>query len=229
MAKSAVLSLPKRAINKLRRGLFPLDSFLKEVSGVIHVGANTGQERHRYAALGLNVLWVEPNPVVFEELRSNIADLPNQSACRYLVAEEQGKEYTFHISNGGAQASSILDMAKVQDIWPDVEFTHEIQITATTLGRVIDTEHVDLQKYGALVLDTQGSELLVLKGAIPVLSQFRFVKSEVANFESYAGCCRLDDLTDFMRQQGFELTRKVPFASTRDSGGTYYDVLYRRL
>jgi hypothetical protein len=29
--------------------LFSLDRFLKDCSGVIHVGANSGQERHLYA------------------------------------------------------------------------------------------------------------------------------------------------------------------------------------
>jgi FkbM family methyltransferase len=229
MVNSGALNITKRAINKLKRGLFPLDSFLKEVPGVIHVGANTGQERNRYAALDLNVVWVEPNPAVYEVLRSNISGFAKQSAYCYLLAEEPGREYTFHISNDGAQASSILDMARVQDIWPDVEFTHEMQIAATTLADVIHVEKIDLRNYGALVLDTQGSELLVLRGAIPVLKRFQFVKSEVADFESYTGCCRLDELTEFMSQHGFVITRKAPFARTRDSSGTYYDVLYRRL
>jgi FkbM family methyltransferase len=229
MVNSATLSIPKRAINKLRRSLFPLDSFLKAVQGVIHVGANTGQERNRYAALHLNVLWVEPNPAAFETLRSNISGLEKQSAYRNLLAEEHGKEYTFRISNDGAQASSILEMARVQDIWPGIEFTHEIRMVATTLAHLIDAEQIDLQNYGALVLDTQGSELLVLKGAIPVIRRFRFVKSEAADFESYNGCCRLDELTSFMNQHGFVMTRKMPFASTRDNRSTYFDVLYRRM
>jgi hypothetical protein len=32
-----------------RLELFSLDRFLKDCSGVIHVGANSGQERHLYA------------------------------------------------------------------------------------------------------------------------------------------------------------------------------------
>lgn len=219
----------RKAINKLRRCLFPVDSFLKDVPGVLHIGANTGQERNRYAALGLNVLWVEPIPAVFEVLRANIAAFPKQRACCSLLAAEDGKEYTFHISNNGGVSSSILDFAKHREIWPDVQFTDEIHLKATTLARLIDVEQIDLRGYGALVLDTQGSELLVLKGAVPVLDRFRFVKTEVADFESYTGCCQLAELTEFMRRQGFALSRKAPFANTRDGAGTYYDVLYRRL
>ena len=52
------------------------------------------------------------------------------------------------------------------------------------------------------------------------------MKSEVADFESYAGCCQLDDLSDFMHKQRF-LSRKVPFFAV-GGVGTYYDVLFRR-
>jgi FkbM family methyltransferase len=217
-----------RAINKSRRLLFPVDSFLKEVPGVIHVGANTGQEREHYASLGLNVVWVEPIPAVFEVLRSNISGFPNQSAYCCLLAAEHGTEYTFHIANNGGKSSSIFDLGECNKIWSYVHFTDDMPITATTLTRMIENEQIDLSKYKALVLDTQGSELLVLQGAIPVLERFKYVKAEVANFEVYAGCCQLAELTDFMRQHGFAVSRKSPFAA-RSGVGTCYDVLFRRL
>jgi len=223
-----ILDIPMRAVNKLRRILYPKDSFLKSVPGVIHVGASIGQEREHYASHGLNVVWVEPIPSVFEDLRSNISGFANQRAFCCLLAAEFGKEYTFHISSNEGQSSSILDLAKHREIWPDIQFTGEIHLTATTLAQLIDTEQIDLRGYGALVLDTQGSELLVLRGAIPVLKWFRFIKVEVADFEAYAGCCQLVELTEFMRQYGFVLSRKDPFAATQDGSGRYYDVLYRR-
>jgi FkbM family methyltransferase len=218
----------KAAINRLGRVLFPLDSFLKKVPGVIHIGANIGQERQHYASLGLNVLWVEPIPAVFDRLCSNISGLANQRACCRLLAAEDGTEYSLHVASNEGASSSILGFAKHLEIWPDVSFSHDLQLTATTLTSLIGDEEIDLDMYGALVLDTQGSELLVLKGAIPVLKRFRFVKSEVADFEAYDGCCQLDSLTEFMRQQGFVISRKSPWI-TRDGIGTYYEVLYRRL
>jgi FkbM family methyltransferase len=227
MNRNPLLDVPQRAVNKLRRHLFPIDSFLIKVQGVIHVGANTGQERDKYASLGLNVIWVEPIPTVFAVLVSNISGIPKQRACKYLLAEEHGKEYVFHIANNGGASSSILDLAKHREMWPDVQFTDEIRITASTLPCLVEAEQIDLRNFGALVLDTQGSEMLVLKGAIPVLKQFQFVKTEVADFESYAGCCRLDNLSDFMHKQGFSIFRKSPFAA-RGGVGTYYDVVFRR-
>jgi hypothetical protein len=84
-----------------------------------------------------------------------------------------------------------------------------------------------MSRYDALIMDTQGSELLVLKGAEPLLQHFRFVKTEAADFESYKGCCTVEDLTHYLGGHGFAPVRKGRFA-TRKQGGAYYDVLYAR-
>ena len=51
------------------------DLFLNQATGVIHIGANSGQERKLYARHDLDVLWIEPNPKVFKELQKNIDNL----------------------------------------------------------------------------------------------------------------------------------------------------------
>jgi hypothetical protein len=72
--------------------------FLGNVRGVVHVGANAGQERNLYAQYGLNVLWVEPIPDVFAELTKNIAKFPKQKAVNRLVTDKDGVDYPFHIT-----------------------------------------------------------------------------------------------------------------------------------
>src|SRR5215472_4628952 len=66
-AKELVMRFPTIRTN-LRRIRSMLkrnpDSFLRGVSGVIHVGANTGQERELYEKFGLHVVWIEPIPEV---------------------------------------------------------------------------------------------------------------------------------------------------------------------
>ena len=79
--------------------------------------------------------------------------------------------------------------------------------------------------YDALVLDTQGSELLVLKGAIDILPHIKYVKTEVADFESYASCCQLKDLDAFFREHNFRRIAERRFAY-KEGIGSYYDVLY---
>ena len=45
------------------------NSFLNNVSGVIHVGANSGQERYEYNLYSLDVIWIEPIPKIFNKLK----------------------------------------------------------------------------------------------------------------------------------------------------------------
>ena len=109
------------------------DRFLAEIRGVIHVGANTGQERDLYDRYGLSVLWVEPIPEIFATLRENIAGYRRQRAVQYLVTDRDGAEYTFHVASNNGASSSILDLKLHKEIWPEVSFTRELKLASVTL------------------------------------------------------------------------------------------------
>ena len=74
------------------------DRFLKKVTGLIHVGANSGQERNLYQKHGLRVIWIEPIPEVFQKLTANLNGYPAQRAFQYLVTDKDDSECTFHIA-----------------------------------------------------------------------------------------------------------------------------------
>jgi hypothetical protein len=112
-------------------------------------------------------------------------------------------------------------------IWPEVKFEKTITLKSVSLRRLMKEEGIDASLYDALVMDTQGSELLILQGAGGSLDRFQYVKSEAPDFESYAGCCRVSDLSDFLSTRGFRERRRDPFAK-RDAGGIYFDVIYQR-
>lgn len=204
------------------------NSFLNNVTGVIHVGANAGQERTLYAKHNLNVIWIEPIPDVYQNLKRNLADFPRQRAFQYLITDRDDAEYTFHISNNNGQSSSIFDLNLHKEIWPTVSFRESIHLKGLTLASFAQKEGVDMSQYNALVLDTQGSELLVLKGAESLLPYFRYIKTEAADFESYAGCCKVEDIDSLLKQSGFIKRRQDKFAS-KTGIGSYYDVLYKRI
>ena len=67
-------------------------------------------------------------------------------------------------------------------------------------------------------MDTQGSELQVLRGASVLLKCVRFIKTEAADFESYRGCTTVDELTDFLKARGFKLTHREAFAEHKNGG-----------
>ncbi len=223
-----LVNVLKSVILKARNLLKPNpDRFLRHAKGVIHVGANSGQERDQYAALGLPVVWIEPIPEVFAKLTANLRGFPRQRAVQALVTDRDDVEYNFHVANNSGASSSIFDFGLHKDIWPEVGYERTIKITSKTLARVLEEEKVDVARYDVLVMDTQGSELLVLKGAEPLLPHFSFIKTEVPDFESYAGCVQLPELTEFLVRNGFRELSRHRFAR-HSSGGSYFDIVYSR-
>ena len=228
--KGSFIKIPTiQGIIRLIRTAFKKDPywFLKQVSGVIHVGANVGQERDLYRQHGLRVVSIEPIPEVFVTLQVNIQGYPHQAAFEYLVTDQDDAEYAFHISNNGGASSSILELQLHKDIWPEVHYDKTITLRSVTLPSLLKRERINASNYDALIMDTQGSESLVLKGAVPILGLFRFIKTEVPDFESYTGCCQLDDIRAFLKQHGFQEISRHKFAEHADSG-SYYDVVFER-
>ena len=201
--------------------------FLSQCRGVVHVGANSGQEAKMYNRFGLNVLWVEPIEDIVRKLKINIQKYKRQVAVRALVTDKTGINYDFHIANNGGASSSILKFDKHKDIWPEVTFEKTIQMRSTTLPDLLEQLKLNLKAYDCLILDTQGTELLVLKGASSCLQSFRFIKVEAADFESYQGCCTDKDISDFLKEYKFKELRRKCFARHR-GGGSYYDIIFKR-
>jgi len=203
------------------------NAFLSDVKGVVHIGANSGQERDLYGSRNLSVIWVEALPDVFSALGENILPYPNQRALCYLLTEEDGKEYDFGVANNDGQSSSIFDFADHKKIWPHVHYKESITLQSVRFDTMIQRHAIDLAGYDALVMDTQGSELLVLKGMGDLVSNFRYIRSETADFEIYKGCCQLKDLDEYLIPRGFKRAQTWR-AAGRPGVGYAYEVLYVR-
>ena len=217
---------------RLRKAIWRLQArargdFLKNCRGIIHVGANSCQERDAYKRHDLPVVWIEAAPEPYQALVANLEGYSKQRAISALVLDTDGTRCTFHVANNAGASSSVLDMALHKDIWPHVDYSHDIELVSQTLPSALAGAGIDVANYDALVMDTQGSELSVLRGASDLLKGFRYIKTEAADFESYKGCARVESLADFLRDFGFVIDHKAPFA-THPSGGTYFDVLFRR-
>jgi len=202
------------------------DRFLKHCSTIVHVGANSGQERDLYKRYDLSVFWIEPIPAVYEELVGNLLSYPKQVAIRVLLADKPGQRVKLNISSNHGASSSIFDLALHRDIWPEVEYVDALEMQTETLDRLVER---GLVRYpiDALVLDTQGSELLVLKGAEAMLHRIQYVKTEAADFESYKGGATVADIDRFLTGRSFKLIRSTQFAR-HPSAGNYYDLVFRR-
>jgi FkbM family methyltransferase len=201
--------------------------FLADARGVIHVGANSGQERDLYAQYRLPTIWIEPIPEVYEQLVRNISGYADQCAFHALVTDVDGKSYEFQISNNAGESSSIFDLEDHRQIWPEVSYERRVTLKSITLASLVEQHAINMGRFDTLVLDTQGSELLVLQGAEPILRHIDQVRTEAADFQSYRGGARLVEISEFLSARGFREVQRTAFAD-RPQGGAYYDVLYKR-
>ena len=113
-------------------------------------------------------------------------------------------------------------------VWPEVSYTKTISLKSLTLTSLVKQKKIDLKKYQALLIDTQGSELLVLKGGTEILENFKYIITEAADFESYVNGCKIDDLSNFLNNHGFKEICKTKFVD-HPKIGNYYDVVYEKI
>jgi FkbM family methyltransferase len=171
-----MFKIARRLVGTVKRQIFKtpsIDRYLASCSGVIHVGGNSGQERELYAQHQLPVVWIEPLHDQFEALKSNIRGLANQVAIKALITDRDNDLHVLHVSNNDGQSSSILALNLHKDVWPNVHYVNDVEMKSSTLPTALNTAGIDFVSFDALVLDTQGSELLVLRGAAPILAQFK--------------------------------------------------------
>jgi FkbM family methyltransferase len=226
IAKKAIV--PIRQITRyVQSRMADRTSHLRFCKGIIHVGANAGQERAHYARLGLNVLWVEPIPHVFAALESNLRGYPKQQALEALVTDQDGINVELQISSNGGKSSSILALAEHKEVWPDIDFKSALSLFGVTLPSLIKRNNIDASKYDALLLDTQGAELLILRGASAMLSQFKYIQAEAANFEAYENCPRVPDIVAFVEGHGFKVDPASMAGWDGDKRG-HWDLVFER-
>lgn len=162
----------------------------------------------------------------FEKLKHHIRKHPFQKAYQGLIAEVDGRECLFHISNNAGESSSIYEFADHKKVWKDVFFNDRICLKTVTLSRFLKENKIKIKKRHGLVLDVQAAEHLVLKGAGDLILKFRWIKTEAADFELYQGGAQVKDLEQIFDSFGFkEIEREV--VKVVAGLGSCYNITYR--
>jgi FkbM family methyltransferase len=199
----------------------PTQLALTLAKGIVHVGAHKGEEAEFYATQNKSVIWIEALPQVFEVLEKKVAKYPNQKAINALVTDIDGKEYKFNISNNSV-SSSLFEFGNTKDdLYPQLKMVDSVSLVGKTLSNIYHEFEIDESKFDLLLLDVQGAELMVLKGAESVLHNFNYVLTEVSTVEIYKNGVLWDELKTFLNNKGF---KEAIFGNPRKHG----DVLFVR-
>ncbi len=201
-------------------------NFVRKSRGVVHVGANSGQEAWIYGMMKKPVLWFEPLPNQFRELQNNIRQYPNQKCVRRALSDQSGQSVTFHVTSNDGLSSSMFAPAKLQELWGHIEVSDSIEVLTSTLADEINSVKHG-RRFDALVLDVQGAELKVLQGAGTILTQFRWILAELSDVVLYEGACSRIEVEEFLANHGF-FVQQEHLKKTKLGLGSEWDVLFER-
>jgi FkbM family methyltransferase len=188
------------------------------ITGVVHVGAHFGQEYHDYKAAGIRqVLFIEPCEKAFKVLQETFNNTSGvmlfNGACG---AEVSVAKMNVEQANQG-MSNSLLKPAKHLQQYPSIQFTSIEEVEVHPLDNIV---YFLVPRGNLLVMDVQGFELEVLKGATQTLKQVDYIYTEVNRDEVYENCARVEQLDEYL----------TDFARVETSwqGGTWGDAWYIR-
>jgi FkbM family methyltransferase len=184
-------------------------------TGVVHIGADAGQEVAQYFKHGFEkIILIEANPDSYNLLVSKFGTYPNIRIFNYAVCDAEGVvDFHIHTSRSGStEPASILPMKQFKEIVKTLHTARTIRVPAITLDALFEKYELAREGYNFLNIDIQGAELLALKGSIRQLSLVDAVVSEVNVVEMYENGAMEADIVDFLAQHGFD--RKHSFYHT---------------
>lgn len=182
-----------------------LISPIKDVCGVVHVGAHMGEEVSSYLAYGYcPVYLVEANPEITPKLTAKFSNISDVHVTNVAISDKNGiAEIIIHqTQKGGVESSGLLPLKKLGEIVPVFNSEKKYQIPSTTLDQFAE----DLNLHGKiklLTIDIQGAELMALSGAATFFRSVDAVICEVNLIESYENCPLEKDIDDFFLKNNF--------------------------
>jgi FkbM family methyltransferase len=168
------------------------------VDGVLHVGAHTGEESIQYEnAEWTPVIWIEAQPKLARDLRGQL-NPKLHTVLEAAVFDKNDIKLSLHISSN-SQSSSLLDFGTHKLNYPEITMTKDLTITTKRIDSLIDKKNMP----SFINLDIQGVELKALKGLGSLISDVKYIYTEVNRLGVYKDCANVRDIDDFLTMQGF--------------------------
>jgi len=171
-----------------------------KINGILHVGAHECEELKVYNKVGVtDIIWIDGNDDICKRMRLKY---PDQKIYTAIISDTDNQIVDFIITNNG-QSSSILELEEHKIQHPQVYEVERRKLTTTTIKTLFDEQKLDIGKYNFLNCDTQGAELLVLKGIGEDLKKFDYLYLEVNTKHLYKDCPLLPEILDYVGKFGF--------------------------
>lgn len=165
-----------------------------KITGVIQAGAHEGQEVGVYLKENIyRGYFFEPIKETFLKLINVICETPFMCYC-VALGNLSCKCPMFKETKNNGQSNSLLKPKLHIEYYPDIVFND---------SEIVDVKRLDefnISNCNLLVLDTQGTELEVLKGATETLKHIDYIYTEVNREELYENCAMVEDLDNYLTE-----------------------------
>lgn len=202
-----------------------LNHLIGKIKNTIHVGAYVGEEISFYESAGVqSVIFFEPQKEVFNRLIDNVKKSNISCMCINCALGSANQivdlKISRHINDKNLRASSSLLSPKLHlQQHPDIYFSEKEQVQVITLDYFLQQVNINISDFNFMNIDVQGYELEVLKGAVSILPQIKYILCEVNNDYTYENCALVEEIDNFLSTFNFIRTQTSWF-------GTWGDALY---
>jgi FkbM family methyltransferase len=191
-----------------------------KIEGIILIGAHYGNEYDELISTGAkNIIMFEPLKNNFEVLSNNIKD-ENVILVNKALGNENKKVIMFVESENKGMSSSVLEPKLHINYYPHIVFNETEEVDMIRL----DDMNLDENKYNFILIDVQGYEMEVFKGAEKTLENIDYIITEINNVELYRNCVMFKNLTEYLNKFGFV----VADDKEATNGSIWGDVLFKK-
>ncbi len=201
-----------------------------EGSIIIDVGGFDGGTSLYFAAQfkDLDVYCIEPNSRMLPQLKT-VEEKEKRIHVRNLALGGARGEAQLHVTSNNVSSSinelnreEIEKQPEVFQGWLKQEAAESVTLST------LDHEFKDVADILLIKLDTQGTELDVLKGGAETLKRTSFILTEMNNHEMYKNACQYYEVDQFLREHSFRLA-DIVVTYRSPEGVNEFDALYERV
>lgn len=184
--------------------------YFPEIDLLIDVGAHKGKFTNAFNAIvkTKRFVCIEPNEPLHAEIKKNNKGIIME-LFSFGLAEQAGRSVYFEHEDTSMNSIVESDKKVLAEKFPydNPELLKKKEIDILTLDifmKKFETSHTSGESI-FLKIDTQGSELNILKGAVSMLKDVKGCLVEQMFVNAYKSDYKFDDLMTFMIENGFEL------------------------
>jgi len=207
-----------------RHGPIPADSI------IIDVGGFDGGTSLYFATefKGRPIYCIEPNPRMWPTL-DKVATTYKAIRVKKIALGRKKSSAVLHVTANNVSSSlNEINFKEVERTPKTFQASFKEQDEARVEVSTLDDEFTDTPSVLLIKLDTQGTELDILKGGARILEKTRFVLTEMDNHQLYKNTCQYYEVDDFLRNRSFKLV-DIIVSYRGDEGMAEFDALYENM